>query len=1388
MPRIPLRPSVITACLPGMAETISHPSRPSAKRQTHNKLATPDPCAFEAELIQAQDDPLGWSATLLEQARQPSVLEPGLKAAPKRKHALPRPCRKAAERLGISSGSPKPHTALLRYSSLQCEQDRLAGPSDRNADPARDLRAPPLLSNATQDLNEALIARLEQSNLDLAARISRRRQDELIYAHAQTLQAAREQLALRARRAANLSDSIHVLTRERAELLQQLQGCHLQTDAVAAAIHDLESDILSARAALNALPGDQPSRAVAAHAGPSSANAQQGVDRLQLQRTCTRLEHAVQQARARGDTLARAVFFGRGSAQAAQAEQALADANAEIDQLRSAYAQARDALQSDQASSSVNRLAPRTLGSHLAAERNREIEPLRARLARDENMLTLQRTHAERCQRNARRLQERLAQVDAKLQQARHSSRINTEELWQHEQTVSALEAANGDMQRVVEHAAAHPPAEEARPVAADIVADTMEALLEALPGFREETIDLVSRQVLRAWADGLHGRSAAFGTDALQPVDALRIALQALAIASEGDATAAANVLRRLGVVRLRELIPSPQVCVAAEAVQPMETVTACVGLLASVPRGMQVLSHMLREEPTPPSREWLEAAQVHLRASHRLALTPDAEQAERTWLGDAQMGARHAVHGDSPLQGLQSATDAQRGAFHAFRNGYETTAAGSPYARVNACLQMFAQWAVAGSGRRGKRALNPFNALALGMKVGASEALPTAERRANDAFREAAGHLTRWLVARRQIQLAGGRMPSRDELAMQALLEYAQWLPHEQNATDLTFTAKALGTIERRAQELQHSVAASVNEADALQPAACHPAVASAWAALRAGHMRLPETLRLIQRGLLDHAGQPSDLPVGAAPLDEERASVARNHFHQAVGHASRFLHEGDTSRVKSPRALFQCLRNLMERLEWRDKLRLTEQRVIGLNTTPLSAALAIFPSGLGLKLSAGGQTSSDRSVEIYMGRTGLSLQIGRQKARQFNASTGISAGVLLPGTERAPVGITGAAEWRMKKESGIEHGVQIRVPRRGKGQELEQRAQFLAMFEHLLQLAEQSGGDAGRFTERDFLGELLAHHPSITVGLIGHAERNASATESSLSVAAGVRVGNMDGRPRRATLGASLGLKARRETSRSQTPIEGYMTMVLKDSSAQSRVEIAGRASASLVAQQWTHPSTGNAPPTPVARLSMATLDLGYSRELRLAGSNTFSTLWMFNNEIDPVRTDRGFEFFNFAAFEREVKRNWQLWTHYGISKLQGKVDDRRLYMVAERQLQDFIDRVRLHMQDNKFASLIVDWVLQAEAAPRLDALRAQAQLLRVAGCGAQAAEADRAFDELISHPGIWEPTILILREKGKRQRERGIDFFIKRQTNQAAEAMRTVGQWIPYEPVP
>jgi hypothetical protein len=61
-------------------------------------------------------------------------------------------------------------------------------------------------------------------------------------------------------------------------------------------------------------------------------------------------------------------------------------------------------------------------------------------------------------------------------------------------------------------------------------------------------------------------------------------------------------------------------------------------------------------------------------------------------------------------------------------------------------------------------------------------------------------------------------------------------------------------------------------------------------------------------------------------------------------------------------------------------------------------------------------------------------------------------------------------------------------------------------------------------------------------------------------------------------------------------------------------------------------------------------------------------------------------------------------------------------------------------------------------------------------------------DTLFDDMVAEGALWEPTIVLFREKTKLQNERGIDFFLKFQRNRIAESMRTVGQWILYEPVP
>jgi hypothetical protein len=103
-------------------------------------------------------------------------------------------------------------------------------------------------------------------------------------------------------------------------------------------------------------------------------------------------------------------------------------------------------------------------------------------------------------------------------------------------------------------------------------------------------------------------------------------------------------------------------------------------------------------------------------------------------------------------------------------------------------------------------------------------------------------------------------------------------------------------------------------------------------------------------------------------------------------------------------------------------------------------------------------------------------------------------------------------------------------------------------------------------------------------------------------------------------------------------------------------------------------------------------------------------------------------------------------------------------------------------------NSFATMYADKVLQPDAAPLLDAARARIRLARLAGDEARAAAEEQAFDDLLAQPGLWEPTILMLREKTKLQVERGVDLLLKLQRNRIAESQRTVGQWILYEPVP
>ena len=486
-------------------------------------------------------------------------------------------------------------------------------------------------------------------------------------------------------------------------------------------------------------------------------------------------------------------------------------------------------------------------------------------------------------------------------------------------------------------------------------------------------------------------------------------------------------------------------------------------------------------------------------------------------------------------------------------------------------------------------------------------------------------------------------------------------------------------------------------------------------------------------------------------------------------------------------SRQAMFDLTGDMLGQLEWRDRLRLIGQQTWGLNAGTLSAAASLGSAafGMGVRLIAGAQRNRDAVLEFYMGRTGMALQVGEQRTDQMQLGAGASTGYGVPlGTDQATLGATLAADWRWRGERGVESGVQLRLPRLGKGREPELSVEFLDAYEHLLRLA--APGPDGAPARHDWLRELLAHHPELSAGLIDAAERSGTGTEANVSASAGLRVGAVAGRGRRAGVAATLGVKTRQDQGRTSTTVAGYMTTIYRDATASVRTEATVRAGASV---QFAEVLQSDGERTRQrARGGLGLLDAGRTVELRNHATTKFCTLFLFGDEIDPGRSDRATDYSRFEEFERHVRADWDGWAQYGTAKFGDDVEAPLHHLLADIQLSHFMEQSRAFSEGNGFAAMFADQMMRAPAAPLLDVHRALAALARTAGDEDGAQREDAAFDAFLQDESVWEPTLLLLREKAKLQNERGLDFFIKHQNNRGAEAARTVGQWVLYEPVP
>lgn len=1357
-----VRPQSLTLGLPGMGRTKAYNDKQSKTRQTLHKLATLDPLAAQKELHSDSKYSAKKAKILIERA---NGVKANVPATSRTSIAKAISClgRKVATVVGLKHRKPQSHTELLRYANTQPGS---SGPSLKD-------KAVSQTPAALHDVIPALVHKLECEDAHLHARIDTNHASGVDAVLTQEIdQILEKDDSLAWRRALNLANQAYDLRRLHDELTAWLRW---KREAAATATKTLNKTQAKLSEATQAL----------GRALPKEID-QQSTEVL-------RLEQALQNARLTACEAAKMLYLGRSSPILNKLERKVTDTNAKIKTLQSELAiaraellalqQLRRQLGQDAQPSSGFSPAPPAHSSQPADQTPdadaHEVSLLAQRVTRlkrdnDDQLAALQAHQA-----HVHKSEQRLRDVEAKLKQTRHSWEVTMAQLDELYDKAADLKALQSQLESVVlEHKAdaekAKTKAQEAHTKLNEKLQALLSKLLGDMPGFRTEEATGQAPQALRDWADELEQAVSFFKADALPASSVLTLGMQALSMATGENPAKAEETLRELRALSLHDLIPPPgdPVDVSASMAALSEAGRTTLCLLASEPRGMQVIAHLLAPQKPAPTKEklceQLYAARIYLQADDALRRSPPADKSARQYLENAKRAVQHALHAPSVSEGLAAKTvdDNERAAYHGFRNGYQSNSSGSAYQKTNQHLQMLADWIHdAAPYRSSWKSHTPFHALHEALKLAAATVLPTPERHAREEFAKAADHLLAYMVARRQ-QLPPGQVPSEAELAMQALAEYVQRTPIETDLLTLKLDKTALRSIKQRQHELLQRFEQQANQSGAASAQAPpHPGLDATWQALQVKVHTLPEAMSLLQRQL---AKQQAPMP---SQPEKEAAywAVQETCILDAVEKASHLLRDGDPDRVTSAQAFHDLFAGMLGHMEWRDKLRFVEQKVSGVNLAPLNAAKEFLGLPFGFKLILSFQLNEEMVVEFYMGRTGPYIQIGKQKTNQFQVGGGLSCGYLWCFGEEFRIGVGGSGDLRFKTESSIEQGVQLRVPRRTRGKDVEIMAQFLDVFKHLLDLAEPQPG--GSPAPEDWMRELLAHHPNLNVGLIDNAPRKTTGTESNISGGAVLRIAGC------LNIGPTFGVKSKQDKSRTSTTVAGNMTTIYKDSTAQTKSEFHVKLGASLRAFSDEHKAGGQG----------GFFDLGYGREIRAKGRTHFCTVFTFDGEIDPARTDRAIDFQSFKEFEREVRNDWDAWVHYGTPKLASRIDESMHYVVAEKQLEYFLEQTRAFTKHNKLATMYADYTLKAEAAPLLDALRAEANLWRKAGREDLAQRAERNFDDLMTEPALWEPAILVLREKTKLQVERGIDFFFKTQKNRLAESQRTVGQWVQYEPV-
>jgi hypothetical protein len=875
-------------------------------------------------------------------------------------------------------------------------------------------------------------------------------------------------------------------------------------------------------------------------------------------------------------------------------------------------------------------------------------------------------------------------------------------------------------------------------------------------------------------------GHPEALEPRASSPAMVLSATVQALAEASGGDAAQAAAILEHLGQLHLTDLVLPEAGATAAGA----GALRAAL-LLAQVPRGMEVLQHLTGYEgpaalqgPRPLAPD-VEAVKVYLQAHDALGRTPPDQTVLRQFRTDALEGARLQALGGPP--GQASATLAQRGAFHALRNGMDSNAPGTDYDEVNRSLLVLGRWlGQLEAPHRGAplHDMTPLKSLDQAIEVLDATGGPSLRRIHSDTLRIATEHLLEFVAVSPM-----GQAPSHEQSALQSLLQALAYQPEDVDLGRLRATPAML----QQAQDAASARGLRQGGTDA---------PTRAFAALRE------------QVATGSGLGVAELLRRAAQALADEQAPVLqglREHLAQADEQAG-LLQSG---RPANAEIFIRKLKYMVSHLQWRDRIKMSMIDTAGVNTDrPVSIPVAPFVS-LQPKVILGLDRKTEVSLEFFMSSpAGPQIVFGTKRSTAVDLGAGLGVTVARPmgkpgladaGTAQidgmqvavaspvppASLGGRAAVEARFKGERTQDESVCIRIPRYF-GHEGMLHEQFVQLMQDLILIARDAHA-AGGPPHADPLLHLLAAQPQASVGRLT-GRRRVRAVEASGDIGASAGLGGNHG-----GVGGGVGATVRREKAEGHTHPRALIAWPTADSTVGTRVTTrVSTAYATPPLYAHTGSSLTQTPEQAAnAQATQANTTLFSLPGVALGGTLTGETRvaefhkrlaeqTYFGNEHYYDLAARGFETTDFKQFKASVMARLSQWAELAAIRAPAGIAEEDRYALGEKFVLDLLAQGEAIRNRNTTTTATSFDILFQELDAQVDHLNREAWFAKRRGDAATAAHIDTLLNELFSDPSARKVALMHVSNTTRGATRLGINQIAKVSTVWQGESKATMVQ--------